>query len=315
MNKSKVTALTAIATVMSASAAYADLSLSGAVAGMVKSGDATTGLSHGVSTSSIYLAYTGNLDNGFDLSAGFSATSGSNNFQVGIDSGMYGSVMFGEKHSGAVDVVDGMPAGVNHSSGTTELGGTTGYNDGDASSGMGIMYISPTLANLGNMQLRGSMGVNACSSVITYGATDADNTTATNCNDDRVTALSVTANIAGVGLKAGTVDQAGTAGDDSFMNIGYTFAGVTAGYGNYDSDGNGDSTIFGLNKTFQNGITLGYEFEDWNSGTAAADQDMSKYSVSKSFGGGMSATMAFKDTDAGTGADNENWSIYYAVGF
>ena len=49
MNKSKITALTAIATVMSASAAYADLSLSGAMAGHIKSGDATTGVDHGVS--------------------------------------------------------------------------------------------------------------------------------------------------------------------------------------------------------------------------------------------------------------------------
>jgi hypothetical protein len=299
MNKSKVTALTALATVMSASAAYADLSLSGAVAGMARSGDATTGLSHGVSTSSVYIAYTSSLDNGFGLSAGFSVTSGSNNFTVGIDSGMYGSVAFGEFHSGAVDVVDAMPAGVNHSSSTAELGV---YSDGDGESGMGIMYTSPTFANLGNMQLRGSMGENVC---------DADG----NCNDERVSAMSVTASIAGVGLKAGSVNQEGANGDDTFMNIGYTFAGVTAGYGNYDSDGTGDSTIFGLNKTFENGITLGYEFEDWDSGTAAADQDMSKYSVSKSFGGGMSATMAFKDTDAGTGVDNENWSVYYSVGF
>jgi len=85
MNKSKITALTAIATVMSASAAYADLSLSGAMAGHIKSGDSTTGVDHGVSTSSIYVSYSTTLDNGMGMSAGFSSTGGGNNYSIAID--------------------------------------------------------------------------------------------------------------------------------------------------------------------------------------------------------------------------------------
>ena len=136
MNKSKITALTAIATVMSASAAYADLSLSGAMAGHIKSGDATTGVDHGVSTSSIYVSYSTTLDNGMGMSAGFSSTGGGNNYSIAIDTGM-GSVNFGETHSSAVDMFDGMPAGVNTISSTASLGS---YNDGDTQEAMGIRY-------------------------------------------------------------------------------------------------------------------------------------------------------------------------------
>ena len=68
MNKSKITAYTALATVMSASAAYADLSLSGLMAGTIDSGDATTGISSGVSTSSgmaaVYIAFVALLKQG-----------------------------------------------------------------------------------------------------------------------------------------------------------------------------------------------------------------------------------------------------------
>jgi hypothetical protein len=285
MNKSKITALTAIATVMSASAAYADLALNGAMAGHVKSGDSTTGIDHGVSTSSIYVSYSSTLDNGMGMSAGFSSTGEANNYSIAIDTGM-GSVAFGETHSSAVDAMDGMPAGVNTISSTASLGD---YNDGDANEGMGIRYTSPSVA-----------GFN-------IGLSSGDNN-----GTDRTTSYAIKGAVAGLGVALGKVDQQGTAGDDTFMTLGYSVAGVSLGYGNYDSDGDGESTVLGLNTSFA-GLTLGFEQEDWDGGTAT-DQDQTSFSVNKDLGG-MGVTLIYTDTDDGTGVDDQNWTLYYSVGF
>ena len=292
MNKSKLTAYTALATVMSASAAHADLSLSGAIAGVINSGDATTGVNHAVTTSSVYVSYSSTLDNGMGMSAGFSITGGANNYSVAIDTGM-GSVYFGQTHSSAVDKMDGMPAGVNTITTTAALGA---YNDGDANESMGLRYLSPSISGW-NIGL--SMGE------------DTANTATT--NGERISTMSAKGSVAGVGIAFGKVDQAGVAGDDTFMTLGYSVAGVSLGYGNYDSDGDGDSTVLGLNASFA-GLSLGVEQEDWDSGSAAADQDITSYSVGKDLGG-MSVTLLYKDTDDGTGVDNQNWAVVYSVGF
>jgi hypothetical protein len=292
MNKSKITALTAIATVMSASAAHADLSLSGAMAGNINSGDSHSGVSHGVSTSSIYVSYSGTLDNGMGMSAGFSSTGAGNNYSIGIDTGM-GSVNFGETHSSAVDKMDGMPAGVNTISGTTELGT---YSDGDSEESMGLRYTSPSF-NGWTVGL--SMGEDTANGWYDAGS--------------RTSSMAISGSVAGVSLAGGKVDQVGSAGDDTFMTVGYSVAGVSLGYGNYDSDGDGESTVIGLNTSLA-GLSLGYELEDWNSGSAAADQDMTKISVGKDLGG-MAVTLIYKDLDDGTGVDTQNWTVFYSVGF
>jgi predicted porin len=285
MNKSKITALTAIATVMSASSAYADLSLSGAIGGKVQSGDDHTGVNHATTTSSIYVSYSSTLDNGMGMSAGFSSTATGNNYSIGIDTGM-GSVNFGETHSSAVDVMDGMPAGVNTITSTASLGD---YSDGDSEEGMGIRYTSPSFNGF------------------TVGVSMGDNVTT-----DRVSTMAVKGSVAGVAVAAGKVDQAGVAGDDTFMTLGYSVAGVSLGYGNYDSDGDGESTVLGLNTSFA-GLNLGFEQEDWDGGTAT-DQDQTSFSVNKDLGG-MGVTLIYTDTDDGTGVDDQNWTLYYSVGF
>jgi hypothetical protein len=295
MNKSKITALTAIATVMSANAAYADLTLSGAMAGNISSGDSHTGVSHGVSTSSIYVSYSSTLDNGMGMSAGFSSTGAANNFSIGIDTGM-GSIAFGETHSSAVDMFDGLPAGVNTITGAASLGA---YSDGDANEAMGVRYTSPSFSGF---TVGLSMGENEANT------TDTDDTAA-----ERTSSMAIKGSIAGVGVAAGKVNQAGDDGNDTFMTLGYSVAGVSLGYGNYDSDGDGDSTNIGLNTSFA-GLNLGFEIEDWDSGSATADQDMTSFSVGKDLGG-MGVTLIYVDTDAGTGVDNQNWTLYYSVGF
>jgi hypothetical protein len=96
------------------------------------------------------------------------------------------------------------------------------------------------------------------------------------------------------------------------MTLGYSVAGVSLGYGNYDSDGNGESTVLGLNTSFA-GLNLGFEVEDWDGGTAT-DQDKTSFSVNKDLGG-MGVTLIYSDTDDGTGVDDENWTVFYSVGF
>jgi hypothetical protein len=303
MNTTKITALTAIATVMSASAAYADLSLSGAMAGNISSGDETTGVSHGVSTSSIYVSYSSTLDNGMGMSAGFSSTGAANNFSIGIDTGM-GSINFGETHSSAVDKMDGMPAGVNTITSTASIGS---YNDGDSNEGMGIRYTSPSFNGF---------------TVSLSSGDNKESDTAGTYNTDRVTSMAIKGSIAGVSMATGKVDQIDTkdasgntvsVGDDTFFTLGYSVAGVSLGYGNYDSDGDGKSTVIGLNTSFA-GFSLGFEQEDWDSGSSAKDQDMTSFSIGKDLGG-MGVTLIYADLDNGTGIDSQNWAVYYSVGF
>jgi hypothetical protein len=291
MNKSKIAAYSALATVMSASAAHADISLSGAMAGVISSGDSSTGVGHAVTTSSVYVSYSSTLDNGMGMSAGFSSTGGANNYSIAIDTGM-GSVNFGQTHSSAVDAMDGMPAGVNTLYSTAEIGV---YDDGDAAESMGVRYTSPSISGF---TIGLSMGENGANGIYSSG--------------ERTSSMAIKGSVAGVTIAAGSVDQV-DGSDDSFMTLGYSVAGVSLGMGTYDSDGSGESTVYGLNTTLA-GLSLGYELEDWDSGSSAADQDMSKYSVGKDLGG-MALTLIYKDLDDGTGVDSKDWSIVYSVGF
>ena len=288
MNKSKITAYTALATIMSASAAHADLSLSGLYQGNMSSGDGESGVNHAMSTSSVYVTYGSTLDNGMGMSAGFSitntaATGGSMGFSVAIDTGM-GTLSMGQAHNSAVDGMDSMKAGAKAVNSNESL---IAYDDGDADEGMGIKYTSPS--------------VNGWSLAYSMGASSA--------NLDRNTAVAVSGSVAGLAISAGAVDD-NDGSDDNFYTLGYSVAGVSMGYGMYDDDAGSESTVIGLN-TSMAGLSLGYTFEDLD---ATTDQDASVYSVGKDLGG-MNVTLQFTDTDDGTAVDNQAWNIIYSVGF
>jgi hypothetical protein len=307
MNKSKIIAATGLATVMSASAAMADgVSLNGYMEGWFTSGDNTTGIANTVYSSSVYVSYSSTLDNGMGLSAGFTLTPGSTSTGFAVDTGM-GTLRTGSGYqmNSAVDGMDSMPANANvqYSALKTDFGG---YNDGDTNSGEGIKYTSPSI---NGWTIAASIGENTCSTVTTYGATDADNTTATTCSDDRVTSLAAKGSIMGVSIAAGAVDQAGTAGDDSFMTLGYSVGGVNLGYANYDSDDD-EVNAYGITTSVA-GMTVGYRYDDLDGATAAADNNLSTYSVGKDMGG-MSLTLMYEDQDT---ADNSEWNLVYAIGF
>ena len=288
MNKSKITAYTALATIMSASAAHADLSLSGLYQGNVTSGDNNSGMSHAMSTSSVYVTYGSTLDNGMGLSAGFSITGASMGFSTAIDTGM-GTIGFGQIHNSAVDGMDSMPAGAKSVYSNQRLGT---YSDGDADEGMGIKYTSPSISG---WTVAVSMGEDTANTLTQPGT--------------RNTSIAAKGSLMGLSLAAGAVDDS-DGSDDNFMTVGYSVAGVSMGYGVYDDDAGSESTIIGLN-TSMAGLSLGYTFEDLD---AATDKDASVYSVGKDLGG-MNVTLQFTDTDDGTAIDNQAWNIIYSVGF
>ena len=288
MNKSKITAYTALATIMSASAAHADLSLSGLYQGNVSSGDSNSGMSHAMSTSSVYVTYGSTLDNGMGLSAGFSITGASMGFSTAIDTGM-GTIGFGQIHSSAADGMDSMPAGAKSVYSNQRLGT---YSDGDADEGMGIKYTSPSISG---WTVAVSMGEDTANTFTQAGT--------------RNTSVAAKGSLMGLSLAAGAVDDS-DGSDDNFYTIGYSVAGVSMGYGVYDDDAGSESTVIGLN-TSMAGLSLGYTFEDLD---ATTDQDASVYSVGKDLGG-MNVTLQFTDTDDGTAVDNQAWNILYSVGF
>ena len=92
MNRSKLITASALATVLSAGAAQAEMSVSGLFAGAIMDNDG--GLSHSNSTESFYISYSDSLDNGMGVSVTMSITSAIVT-DVNIDTGM-GTVMLGD---------------------------------------------------------------------------------------------------------------------------------------------------------------------------------------------------------------------------
>ena len=308
MNKSKIiSAATGLATVLSATAATADgVSVNGYIEGWFSSGDKVQGMSNTMWSNSVYVSYSSTLDNGMGLSVGYTITGSSVSGGFGVDTGM-GTLRTGSGYqvNSAADGMDGLPnnANVKFPNAMYVLGT---YDDGDSATGEGIKYTSPSM---GGWTFAASLGENACSSVVTYAATDADNTTVTTCDADRNSAIAVSGSIAGVALAAGAVDD-NDGSDDNFMTVGYSVAGVSMGYGVYDDDAGSESTIIGLN-TSMAGLSLGYTFEDLD---ATTDKDASVYSIGKDLGG-MNVTLQYTDIDDGTAIDNQAWNVVYSVGF
>ena len=288
MNKSKMIAVTGLATIMSASVATADgVSVNGYMEGWFTSGDNTTGVSNVVTSQSVYVSYSSTLDNGMGMTAGFTLTQSAHAAGFSIDTGM-GTLATGTKWqmNSAADAMDSLPNNANVQSSAAKLGS---YNDGDDNSGEGIKYTSPSINGW------------------TIAASVGENMTVDGVND-RVTSVAAKGSLMGVSVAFGAVDQVGT-NDDSFMTLGYSVGGVNLGYANYDSDVD-DSTAISVTTSVA-GMTVGYRFDDLDGATSAADNDMSTYSIGKDMGG-ISLTLMYEDQDK---ADNSEWNLVYAIGF
>ena len=87
MNRSKIITATALATVMTAGAAQAEMSLGGLIKGQITDNDGG-GISQGYSTDSIYVSYSDTLDNGMGLSLNYSIYGTGHITNLSIDTGM-----------------------------------------------------------------------------------------------------------------------------------------------------------------------------------------------------------------------------------
>jgi hypothetical protein len=282
MNKSKIIgAASGIATLLSATAATADgVNINGYIEGWFTSGDNTIGTSNTIKSSTVLVSYATTLDNGMGLSIGYEITdalSGGFSLDTGMGTIATGS---GGMIKSAADAMDSLPNNSNPQSSNKKLGK---YNDGDDASGENILYTSPSI---NGWKIAASVGENTS-------------------NADRVKSLAIKGKVAGLSIAAGAVDTGGTY-DDTFVTLGYKVAGVSLGYGNYDSDED-TSTAISI-KTNVAGMTVGFRHDDLD---ATTDNNMNTYSIGKDFGG-MSMTLMYEDQDA---ADNSEWNLQYQMGF
>ena len=289
MNRSKIIGATALASVMAAGAAHAEMSIGGFTYGHIS--DAGGGQSQTLSTNSLYVSYSDSLDNGMGVSSAMSIYAGQILTAVSIDTGM-GTVSLGNNRDSAVDKNDGNPACFSLGScGSAELGA---WVDGDALSGNSVMY-SNSMGGVNFMITRGM---------------ESDTV-------NPVTSIAAGTSMMGATVKAGvsSIDYkaAGTADiDPSFVTVSYSIAGLNLGYGLYDSDNGSEETTMGVG-TSMGGFDMGIQFASLD---ASTDTDMMEVSINKSLGA-ASFGLDYTDTDVSgtTTGDTENWRFGYVVGF
>ena len=288
MNRSKIIGATALATVLTAGAAQAEMSIGGFTYGHLS--DAGNGLSQTVSTNSLYVSYSDSLDNGMGVSAAMSIYSTNILTAVSIDTGM-GVVSLGNGRDSAVDKNDGNPACFSLGDcGSAEL---MTFNDGDTVSGNSVLYTN----SVGGLDLAISRGMEGG-------------------NVDPVMSYVIGTSIMGASIKGGvsSIDykDSTTDVDPSFMTVSYSIAGLNLGYGMYDNDNGSEETTMGVG-TSMAGYDVGIQFADLD---ASTDSDMTEVSINKSMGA-ASFGLDYTDTDvAGTDTgDSENWRFSYVIGF
>ena len=289
MNRSKIVGATALASVMAAGAAHAEMSISGLTVGNIS--DAGGGQSQGFSTNSIYVSYSDSLDNGMGISSAMSIYSTNILTAISVDTGM-GTVSLGNNRDSAVDKNDGNPACFSLGScGSAELGA---WVDGDDASGNSIMYTN----SVSGLDIAITRGMES----ITYSPS---------------MSYAVGTSIMGANVKAGIsqIDYKpgqGTDHDPSFVTVSYSIAGLNLGYGMYDSDNGSEETTMGVG-TSMGGFDMGIQFASLD---ATTDTDMMEVSINKGLGA-ASFGLDYTDTDVSgtTVGDTENWRFSYIIGF
>jgi len=293
MNRSKIVGATALASVMAAGAAHAEMSIGGFTYGHISDGG--NGLSQTLSTNSLYVSYSDSLDNGMGVSSAMSIYAGQILTAVSVDTGM-GTISLGNNRDSAVDKMDGNPACFSLGScGSAELGA---WVDGDTMSGNSVMY-SNSISGLDFMVTRGMESVT-------------NNPTNSFAVGTSIMGATVKAGITQVDYKVAPVGTFGTDHDPSFVTVSYSIAGLNLGYGLYDSDNGNEETTMGVG-TSMAGFDMGIQFADLD---ASTDKDMMEVSINKSLGA-ASFGLDYTDTDEAGGDtnDSENWRFSYIIGF
>jgi hypothetical protein len=191
MNKSKMISATALATVMSATAANAEMSVWGFATGYWTSSSTATGSSLGASSETMGVSYSGTMDNGMGLGMTintYGSATNSSDVALSISSDM-GSLSFGSAQNSAADAMDGMPGKAGMGLAGTDTIVSKDYNDGDAATGHGLQYTSPSM--------------NGWTAKVSTGFSSTQGVTST-------TSVAVSGSIAGVSLAAG-IAQIGVA--------------------------------------------------------------------------------------------------------
>ena len=298
MNRSKIIGSTALATLMSAGAASAEMSLNGLMTGKVMDDDGG-GLSQSISTNSIYVSYSDSLDNGMGVSVVMSISdAGANKGGITIDTGM-GSLKFAEAGDSAADSFDSNPGCFSildcyNVAISGKAGGTNIYDDGDGPSGNSIKYSN----SMGGVSFSISRGMESATV-------------------DPVMSFAAKTSIMGATVAAGVsqIDYKSTATadkDPSFVTVGYSIAGLNLGYAVYDSDENGEETTMGVGTSVA-GMDVGVQFASYD---AATDTDYMRVSLNKGMGP-MSFGVDYIEIDeaGGTTNDADQWKLNYVVGF
>ena len=289
MNRSKIVGATALASVLAAGAAHAEMSISGLTVGNIS--DAGGGQSQGFSTNSIYVSYSDSLDNGMGISSAMSIYSTNILTAISIDTGM-GTVALGNNRDSAVDKNDSNPACFSLGScGSAELGA---WIDGDAASGNSVAY-SNSMSGIDFMITRGM-------------ESDTYNPTMSYAVGTSLMGATVKAGLSSIDYKAAATTDI----DPSFVTVSYSVAGLNLGYGLYDSDNGSEETTMGVG-TSMGGFDMGIQFASLD---ASTDTDMMEVSINKSLGA-ASFGIDYTDTDVAgtTTGDIENWRFGYVVGF
>tara|TARA_B100000073_G_scaffold144950_1_gene119358 strand:+ start:168 stop:1031 length:864 start_codon:yes stop_codon:yes gene_type:complete len=287
MKKLNLATTAAVATVMSASGAYADLSLGGAIATVFTSGDATSGYSQYGTSYTINIDYTTTLDNGMGMATNVDVSPGgassSVNYLMTMSTDM-GSVFFGTDFASAVDNNDYTQGGARYQTNGQII--SSGWNDGDASSGNGIGV---------------SSSVGPANVQVTYGS-----------GANRALSIAATMNIMGASVKAGNTDfdTSGTS-DNGFVSVGYSVGGFNVGYNHFDM-GNDSYTQMGAT-TSVGGLGVGISMGDLEDADSQ-DHDAMGIHVSGDLGGAF-WVVDYINEDDGAGTETDNWYLTVGTGF
>jgi hypothetical protein len=292
MKKLNLATTAAVATVMSATGAYADLSLGGAIATVFTSGDGTSGYSQYGTSYTINIDYTTTLNNGMGMATNVDiaphtvpAAGGSAavvKYLMTMSSDL-GSVYFGTDFASAVDDTDYAQGAARYQTNGQII--SSGWVDGDTASGNGIGV---------------SSSVGPASVKMTYGS-----------GSDRAMSIAATMTVAGASIKAGNTDFDTAASDQGFVSVGYSVGGFNLGWNHFDM-GDDTYTQMGASTTVA-GLGVGVSVADL-SDNDDNDHDAMGIHVSGDLGGAF-WVVDYISEDNGAGTETDNWYLTVGTGF
>ena len=296
MNRSKIIGATALASVMAAGAAQAEMSLAGYFAGTVQDDDGG-GIASSFSTNSFYISYSDSMDNGMGVGLTMSVTAAGIKTDVNFDTGM-GTIGLGIGQDSAVDSYDSNPGCFSlvncwNVAMSGKDGSSGAYSDGDAESGNSIAYSN----SMGGVSFKVTRGMESATyePTMSYAAKTS------------IMGASIAAGVSQVDAKGSGTDR-----DPNFVTVGYSVAGLNLGYAVYDSDAGSEETTMGVG-TSMAGLDVGVQFASRDYTT---DTDYMRVSVNKGMGAASFGIDYLEaDVEGGSANDTDTWTFNYVVGF